>query len=256
MGVSIDSFTEGQVIDRVLDGVAAGSGGWVCPVNLDVLRQCVHAEAVRRMVETADLVVADGMPLIWASRAAGEALPERVAGSSLIFSLSAAAAERGASIFLLGGSPGAADGASAELRDRYPTLRVAGTSCPPFGFEHDELQLHALEQALGSASPDIVFVALGFPKQDYLAVRLRKVFPRWWFISCGISLSFASGQISRAPRALQVLGLEWLHRLAQQPRTLYRRYLILGPPFAARLIVTALGAGLAKRYGRFSRTNP
>jgi N-acetylglucosaminyldiphosphoundecaprenol N-acetyl-beta-D-mannosaminyltransferase len=249
MGVSIDAVTEEQVIDRVLDGAASGSGGWICPVNLDVLRQCVQTEAVRELVQSADMVVADGMPVLWASRAAGEPLPERVAGSSLTFTLTAAAAERGASVYLLGGSPGAVDGAALRLKEKYPTLQVAGTACPSFGFEHDELQIAAIERDLEATNPDIVFVALGFPKQDRLAVRLRERFPRTWFVSCGISLSFASGQIQRAPRALQVLGLEWLHRLARQPRTLFRRYLVVGPPFAVRLMLTALARRFAKRCG-------
>jgi N-acetylglucosaminyldiphosphoundecaprenol N-acetyl-beta-D-mannosaminyltransferase len=252
MGLSIDALTEAQVIDRVLDGVAGGSGGWICPVNLEVLRQCVQTAAVCELVQSADIVVADGMPLLWASRAAGAPLPERVAGSSLTFSLTAAAAERGASVYLLGGSPGAADGAAIRLKSEYPSLQLAGTACPPFGFEHDARQIATIECRLEMAKPDIVFVGLGFPKQDWLAVRLHERFPRTWFVSCGISLSFASGQIRRAPRAVQVLGLEWVHRLAQQPRTLFRRYLIVGVPFAARLLLTALAGGLAKRYRRSS----
>jgi N-acetylglucosaminyldiphosphoundecaprenol N-acetyl-beta-D-mannosaminyltransferase len=248
MGVSLDALTEEQVIDRVLDGVTMGTGGWICPVNLDVLRQCVESEPVRELVQSADMVVADGMPVLWASRVAGEPLPERVAGSSLTFSLTAAAAERGASVYLLGGSPGAADGAAARLKEQHPMLQIAGTACPPVGFEHDEREMATIERALEAAKPDIVFVGLGFPKQDRLAVRLRERFRGTWFISCGISLSFASGHIQRAPRALQASGLEWLYRLVQQPRRLFRRYLIEGLPFAAKLLLTALAGGLAKRY--------
>jgi N-acetylglucosaminyldiphosphoundecaprenol N-acetyl-beta-D-mannosaminyltransferase len=246
MGVGIDPVTEQQVIEQVLDGVQSGQGGWVCPVNLDVLRQCAQETAVRDLVNSADLVVADGMPLLWASRIAGEALTERVAGSSLIFTLTAAAAQRNASVYFLGGTPGAADGAARVLEDRNPGLRVAGTACPAWGFESDEHQLAALERDLRAANPDIVFLALGFPKQDKLAVRLRTRFPRAWFVSCGISLSFASGQIRRAPRLLQVLGLEWLHRLAQQPRTLFRRYLILGIPFLVELLHSTTRARLSR----------
>jgi N-acetylglucosaminyldiphosphoundecaprenol N-acetyl-beta-D-mannosaminyltransferase len=248
MGLEIDVLTERQVIDRVLDGLSRGAGGWICPVNLDVLRQCAETESLSGLVRSADLVVADGMPLLWASRIAGVPLPERVAGSSLTFSLPAAAAERGASVYLLGGDPGTGEGAAAVLTERYPSLRIAGVACPAYGFEHDERQIAAIEADLQGANPDIVFVALGFPKQDRLAARLRERFPSTWFVSCGISLSFASGQVSRAPRAVQLLGLEWLHRLVQQPRALARRYLILGPPFAARLLMAAFAKALAKRF--------
>jgi N-acetylglucosaminyldiphosphoundecaprenol N-acetyl-beta-D-mannosaminyltransferase len=247
MGVSLDAITEGEVIDRVLDGVSKGSGGWICPVNLDVLRQCVEAEPLRELVQSADMVVADGMPVIWASRVAGEPLPERVAGSSLTFSLTAAAANRGASVYLLGGNPRAADGAAARLKQRYPSLRIVGTACPPFGFEHDDRQIAALQRDLEVVAPDIVFIGVGFPKQDRLAVQLRERFPRVWFVSCGISLSFASGELQRAPRTMQAVGLEWLYRLAQQPRRLFRRYVIEGFPFAGRLLLSATVGGLDKR---------
>jgi N-acetylglucosaminyldiphosphoundecaprenol N-acetyl-beta-D-mannosaminyltransferase len=240
MGVDLDALAEGQVVDRVIQGLARGAGGWICPVNLDVLRQCAEDDAVRELVQSADIVVADGMPVVWASHVAGQPLPERVAGSSLTFTLTAAAARRGASVYLLGGNPGAADEAAARLKQENRALRIAGTACPPFGFENDEHGLSAIERDLHDTDPDIVFLAFGFPKQDRLAMRLRRRFPHTWFVSCGISLSYASGQIRRAPRPLQVLGLEWLHRLSQQPRTLFRRYLIVGPPFAARLLLSAL----------------
>lgn len=249
MGVILDAVTEDQVVDRILEDLSTGSGGWICPVNLDVLRQCAETEGLRELVQSADMVVADGMPLLWASRASGEPLPERVTGSSLLFSVAAGAAGRGASVYLLGGGPGAAEGAAAHLKELYPMLGVAGTACPPYGFERDEMQIAAIECDLHATNPDIVFVAFGFPKQDRLAVRLRQRFPRTWFISCGIGFSFASGQVKRAPPALQTLGLEWLHRLVQQPRALCHRYLIAGPPFAARLLATALIARMARREG-------
>jgi N-acetylglucosaminyldiphosphoundecaprenol N-acetyl-beta-D-mannosaminyltransferase len=117
----------------VLDGVQNGEGGWVCPVNLDVLRQCAQEAGVRDLVNSADLVVADGMPLLWASRIAGEALTERVAGSSLIFTLTAAAAQSNASVYFLGGSPGAADGAARVLKERNPGAACGWDRTPTLG---------------------------------------------------------------------------------------------------------------------------
>jgi N-acetylglucosaminyldiphosphoundecaprenol N-acetyl-beta-D-mannosaminyltransferase len=245
MGLEFDRLTEHEVVDEVLrdDG-----GGWVCPVNVDVLRQVVEDEEIRLLVEDADLVVADGMPLLWASRLQRTPLPERVAGSSLTVSLPPRAAERGRSVFLLGGNPGAADAAADALREQAPALDIAGTACPPMGFERDEAQIGELVASLRAAQPDVVFVGLGFPKQDRLIQRLRGELPRAWFISCGISFSFVAGEVRRAPEAIQRLGLEWVHRLLQEPRRLARRYLVLAPPFVARLLTSAVGVRLRRRH--------
>jgi N-acetylglucosaminyldiphosphoundecaprenol N-acetyl-beta-D-mannosaminyltransferase len=240
MGLRFAAVSERDTIHEVLRGVADRRGGWVCPANLDVLRQWRASAEVRGLVAHADLVVADGMPLIWAGGLQGSPLPERVAGSTLISTLSAAAADAGASVFLLGGNPGTADAAVSRLRERHPALRVAGTLCPPVGFEDDPAWTRRIDEALLAAAPDIVFVGLGFPKQERLIVGLRERCPHAWFVSCGVSFSFVAGEVRRAPVLVQRLGLEWLHRLAQEPRRLYRRYLLQGLPFVAELLASAL----------------
>jgi N-acetylglucosaminyldiphosphoundecaprenol N-acetyl-beta-D-mannosaminyltransferase len=248
MGLEFAAVSERDTIKYVLDAVAEGRGGWICPANLDVLRQWRDHRDVRELMAGADLVVADGMPLVWAGGLQGSPLPERVAGSSLFVSLSAAAADSGASVFLLGGNPGTAEAAVNKLRETSPELRLAGTLCPPFGFEREPAWLERIERELRDSAPDIVYVGLGFPKQERLIVELRKRLPTTWFISCGVSFSFVAGEIQRAPLLVQRLGLEWLHRLAQEPRRLYRRYLLEGVPFLIALMWSALStrAGLAR----------
>jgi N-acetylglucosaminyldiphosphoundecaprenol N-acetyl-beta-D-mannosaminyltransferase len=239
MGLAIARLRENEVIALVLEGVRAGRGGWVCPVNLDVLRRVVRDPRQRALVDRADVLTADGMPLIWASRLARTPLPERVSGSSLVKTLSAAAGDAGASVFLLGGDEGVAEVAAGELRRSSPRL-AADSHCPPHGFEDQPAELAAIYGALERARPDIVFVGLGFPKQEHLIEHLRPRFPGAWFVSCGISFSFVSGDVKRAPLWAQRLGLEWLHRLVQEPRRLARRYLLEGIPFLGRLLAGAL----------------
>src|SRR5690349_23903484 len=105
MGLDVAAISERETIDHVLDGVADRQGGWLCTANLDILRQWHDSVEVRDLIAEADLVVADGMPLLWAGGLQGSPLPERVAGSTLVVSLTAAAAQTGASVFLLGGNP-------------------------------------------------------------------------------------------------------------------------------------------------------
>jgi N-acetylglucosaminyldiphosphoundecaprenol N-acetyl-beta-D-mannosaminyltransferase len=240
MGLNVAAVSERDTINYVLNGLGRRRGGWICPANLDVLRQWRGSADVRELVAAADLVVADGMPLVWAGELQGSPLPERVAGSSLIVSLTAAAADAGASVFLLGGNPGTAEAAVTELTRTSPHIRLAGTLCPPFGFERDAEWLDRIEQELLKTTPDIVYVGLGFPKQERLIVELRSRLPRTWFVSCGVSFSFVAGEISRAPAVMQRLGLEWLHRMVQEPKRLYRRYLLQGIPFLIQLMSSAV----------------
>ena len=252
MGVQLAKLTESQTADLVLAALDNGQGGWICPVNLDVLRQVVDQEALRDLVSSADLVVADGMPLLWAARIQGTPLPGRVAGSSLISTLSAQLARNDRSVYLLGGNEGTAQAAGRHLQATLPGLRLAGSYCPPFGFEHSPEQLDRIMAALESSAPDVAFVGLGFPKQDRLIAQLRTLFPRTWFVSCGISFSFLVGEVRRAPPILQTLGLEWTHRLAQEPSRLARRYLVHGLPFAARLGTISVRQRLAGHSTHFS----
>jgi N-acetylglucosaminyldiphosphoundecaprenol N-acetyl-beta-D-mannosaminyltransferase len=242
MGVDLDLLTEGETITHVLAALDAGHGGWLMNPNVDVLRQLVADPELAALAGAADLVIADGMPLIWALRGQGIDGGERVAGSTLIWSLSAAAAAAGRSVFLLGGAPGVADRAAAALAEGSPGLRIAGTNCPPLGFEHDEAEMARIVDAVGAADPDIVFCGLGFPKQERLIVQLRRAIPRPWFVATGASIAMAAGDFDRAPQWMQDAGLEWAFRLGQEPRRLFRRYIIDDLPFAARLAGSVAGA--------------
>lgn len=247
LGIRIHALTEAQCVARVSREIALQRGGWVVTPNLDHLRRLVRDASYRELCSRASLCVADGMPLLWAAALQRTPLPERVAGSNLIWSLSAAAARDGWRVFFLGGDPGTAERAAAILAERFPGLTVAGTHCPPPGFEHDLAQKIQLAGRLVDARPDIVFVALGSPKQERFIEALRRDLPRAWWLGIGISFSFVSGAVKRAPRWMQRLGLEWIHRLAQEPRRLARRYLVDGLPFAIVLLTKSAWRGLRGR---------
>lgn len=253
MGMSIDVVTERQAIAHIIQACRASRGGTVITPNLDQLRLYHRDASVRELYPMASLVLADGMPLVWASRIAygrRRSLPERVPGSGLILSLTAAAAEADVPIYLLGGNPGAADGAAKVLRGKHPGLRIVGTHCPPVGFEKDPAELDAIRCKI-AALPDggICYVGLGFPKQERLIAALAPLFPKVWFLGIGISLSFVAGEVPRAPRMLQKLGLEWMHRLVHEPRRLFKRYVVHDMPFACRLMSHAIATRLRGHKG-------
>ena len=238
-GARFAAVTEQEAVQQILEASAGRRGHWTITANLDHLRRYGHEELARELIDDADLVVADGMPLVWASRLMGSSLPGRVPGANIIWSLTRAARDENRSVFLLGGDPGVAERAAEVLRARYGGLQIAGTLCPPRGFEQDEDQLGEIVRTAAEACPEIVLVGLGFPKQDLLIRRLRAVLPCASFIGVGIGLSFVAGALSRAPTWAQGAGLEWLFRLLQEPRRLGGRYLIFGVPFALRLLVEA-----------------
>jgi N-acetylglucosaminyldiphosphoundecaprenol N-acetyl-beta-D-mannosaminyltransferase len=246
LGIDFHAITELRCVAIVGEALAAGRGGWVVTPNLDHLRRLVHQREFRDLCANADIRVADGMPLVWAARIQGTPLPERVAGSNLIWSVSRAAADRGHSVFLLGGDPGTADRASMVLKAHYPTLQVVGTFCPKPGFEKDFVRMHELAEVIDEANPRIVFVALGSPKQERLIEDLRRRRPETWWLGIGISFSFVCGAVRRAPRWMQRFGLEWAHRIVQDPRRLFRRYIIDGIPFAVYLLALSAWKGVRR----------
>ena len=242
LGMPISVMTEAQTVSYVIDSLNAAQGGWVITPNLDQLRLYRKTPDLHPMYENASLVVADGMPLIWASRLQKTPLPERIAGSSIINTLTAAAAKTKFRIFFLGGNEGAAKAAAEELSAKNPGLQFAGEYCPPFGFDKNPAEIERIGRVLVDSRPDIVYVGLGFPKQERLIEQLRPLLPDAWFLGIGISFSFVAGEVKRAPRFMQKCGLEWLHRMVQEPGRLFKRYMIHGIPFAIRLFSGALWA--------------
>ncbi|OMC50264.1 WecB/TagA/CpsF family glycosyltransferase [Mycobacterium sp. IS-1264] len=241
-----DALTEHEVVDVVRKSWAADQGGSIVPVNVDVARAASRDGALGDLIARASLVVADGMPLVWAARMKGERLPERVAGSSLISTLCGAAAADGKSVYLFGGADGVPQKAAEALAARFAGLRIAGTQSPEFGFDRTESGAREAISAVAAAEPDLVFVGLGFPRQEHLIEQLRQELPNAWCLACGGGISMAAGVVRRASPVMQRLGFEWLHRLLQEPRRLAGRYLRDDLPFALALVTRSAAQRLRR----------
>ena len=235
--MKIDNVTFAQALDRIEFLISTPGPSMVVTPNVDHICQLQGNQRYQNAYARADLVVADGMPLIWASKFLGDPLKEKVSGSDLFPALCERAAQRGFSMFFLGGLPGVAQKAREELERRFAGIDIRGTYSPPFGFENDPNELARIRDMIVSASPDLLFVALGSPKQEYFILDHLESLNVPVSLGVGASLDFVAGTMKRAPRFMQRAGLEWLFRLAQEPGRLFHRYLIRDPAFL-RLIMT------------------
>ncbi len=226
LGVPVDILTTDEALDRIDEMVAAGRATGrvhqVATVNADFVVNALHDPELRRILQRADMTTADGMPIVWGGRLLGAPLPDRVTGVDLIPPLAGRAAERGYSLFLLGARPGVAARAAEKLVARNPSLRIAGVLSPPQSplVEMDP----GLVAEINAARPDILLVAFGNPKQEKWIAMHAPALRVPVCIGVGGTLDFIAGETRRAPRWMRQRGLEWLFRLAQEPRRLWRRY--------------------------------
>ena len=239
LGLPLAELTRDEVVDHIFDELNRGVGGWVITPNVDYLRRYATEPDAKPLFAAADLIVADGIPLLWAARLQGTPLPDRVAGSDLVWLLAERAGSEGRSLYLIGGESGAGEAAARRFADHSPGLKIAGISMPRVSAQPTNDEIQSLRASIAEAQPDLVFVALGAPKEERVIAALRPCFPATWWIGVGISLSFVAGMIERAPLWVQRLGFEWAHRLVQEPRRLAWRYLMQDLPFAFRLFYKA-----------------
>ncbi len=229
--IDIDDVTFSEAIDAILALVDRGDGGTVLTPNVDHLVLVEDDPRLREAYEGASLCLVDGTPVLWASRLLGTPLREKVSGSDLVLPLMKRAAERGLRVFFLGGAEGVAERAAERLRAIVPRLRVVGVDATrvelPPGAPLDE----ALIARVNAARPDLVLVALGCPKQEIFMHAAASALRPAVMLGVGASLDFWAGTAQRSPAWISRVGLEWLYRLAHEPRRLWRRYLVRDPRF-------------------------
>jgi N-acetylglucosaminyldiphosphoundecaprenol N-acetyl-beta-D-mannosaminyltransferase len=232
--IYVDNVDLSAAVQRVESFLDGGGAHQIVTVNLDFVTIASRDDAFRDTINDADLAVADGMPLIWLSRLREHGLAERVAGVELVSESCRVAAEREASIFLLGAAPGVAGAAADRLRQTWPGLKVAGCYSPPMGpLSIDENA--RICRMIQDAAPDLLFVALGAPRQDMWIYEHQPVLQVPVAMGVGCVFDVLAGSIRRAPVWMQRTGLEWAFRLGQEPQRLWKRYLLNDLPMLARL---------------------
>ncbi len=226
MHIGLDRVTMGEAVSYVGTMAKEGRGAFVVTPNVDHMIKLTRDKEFARIYKDADLILADGVPLLWFAKGLGDPIPEKVSGSDLFPKVCKMAADEGLSVFLLGGNEGVAKKAAEKLKERYAALQIAGTYCPPFGFEKDEKEIDRIVGMLSEAKPDILFVGLGAPKQEKFFDSIRERVQIPVAIHVGASFDFVAGTVKRAPKWMSKVGLEWFYRLIKEPKRMFKRYLI------------------------------
>lgn len=229
----------------VADAAAARQSGSVCVANVDMLTRAVRDPALRQVMRNARLVVTDGMPLVWVLRSVmGMPWAQRVYGPQLMHDVCLLAAQRGLKVFLYGGSAQELSALQQRLSADMPDLQIVGAVSPPMLPDRPPRDLD-IESRIRDSGAHVVFVGLGCPKQEFWMAQHAAHLPA---VCLGVGLAFAqlAGLKARAPAWMQQSGLEWLFRLAQEPRRLWRRYLVGNSLFIWYLLRQMVG-GFAKR---------
>ena len=231
-GVEVDAVDEREALERIEAMVGEDRPHLMVVVNASKLVLAADDAPLREILARADLVTADGMSVVWGARLAGRGrLPGRVTGIDTMEQLVARAAERGWRVFFLGAKREAVEGAVAVLRERHPGLVVAGFRDGYFAGREAEVVAE-----VAASRPDLLFVAMGSPKQEYFLAENLEALGAKFALGVGGSFDHVAGLSRRAPVWMQRAGLEWLHRLLSEPRRLWRRYLVGNARFAALLL--------------------
>lgn len=241
--ILVDNVTSDEAIEKIESFIKNRKPSLVITPNADHVVMVREDTLFLEIYMKADLVLADGMSLIFASRLLKTPIKEKISGSDLFPLFCKIAAQKGYRLFFLGGQPGACIKTAENMKEKYQNLIVAGTYSPPFGFEHDKHEMKKINDMIKRANPDILFVGLGSPKQEKWIYRNYNEIAVPVSIGIGATFEFYSGMVKRAPRWMQRCGLEWFWRLMKEPRRLWRRYLVDDTAFIWLILKQWLNTG-------------
>lgn len=229
--IKIDNLTMQKTIDEIEELIKKRESSYIVTPNVAHIVSLQKDKELEKIYQEASLVIPDGMPLLWGAKILGRPLKERVAGSDLLPAFCEVAAKKGYKLFFLGAGPGVAVKAAKILTQKNPGLKIVGTYSPPFGFENSEEDNRKIVSMITETKPDVLFVGLGAPKQEKWIWKHKDQLEVPVLIGVGAAFDFIAGTAKRAPKWMQKCGLEWFFRLCQEPRRLWRRYLIGSPIF-------------------------
>ena len=226
MNTYIDNVTLQEAVAHIEHCIDHRIIGQVVTPNVDQIVRMEWDEYFRKICENCELLLVDGHPLLWIAKLYKRPFKEKICGSDLVPLLCQRAAKKGYSVFFLGAAPGVARQAAERMEKACPGLKVAGTYSPPMGFEKDPKELERINQMLLDSKADMLFVGMGVPKQDIFIYENMHTYQIPMSFSVGGTIDFIAGRQKRAPKWMSRIGFEWLYRLLQDPKRMFKRYII------------------------------
>lgn len=240
LGVGVDAIDLPTAVDRIASAAADGAEGYVCVTGVHGVMEAQRDPALKRTLNSSLVTTPDGMPMVWLGRLAGFRSMTRVYGPDLMLELCRKSVATGASHFLYGGNDGVAEELAAALRRRFPGINIVGTYTPPFRTLNDA-EVADLTNRLDALAPDFMWIGLSTPKQERFMAEYAGRLKAKVMLGVGAAFDMHSGRAKQAPRWIQRSGLEWLYRLVQEPRRLFRRYARNNPAFVYSVMLQQLG---------------
>jgi N-acetylglucosaminyldiphosphoundecaprenol N-acetyl-beta-D-mannosaminyltransferase len=224
-GIKIDNFSMVEVKEKITEIIEKEKKTYIVTPNAAHIVLLQKDKEFYEIYKNAELVLADGISIVWASKILGTTLKERVTGADLFREICEIANRMGKSIFILGGVNESEKIAENKLKKMYPDMKVYSYS-PPFGFENDSMESNKILNMINIPEADILFVCVGAPKSEKWFYKHLNVLNIKLICSFGAALDFFAGTKKRAPEWVQNIGLEWFWRLVQDPERLWKRYLV------------------------------
>ncbi|MDZ5254362.1 WecB/TagA/CpsF family glycosyltransferase [Clostridium sp. LIBA-8841] len=226
LNIEVDNLTMDEALDRAEKLILNKKPSYVVTPNVDHIVKLETDKDFQDVYRNADLILTDGMPLIWISKIKGNPIKEKISGSDFFPKLCERAAEKEYSLFLLGAAEGVAAKAAENLKEKYKGLNIVGTYSPSYGFEEKEDEIKKIIKVINNVRPDILAVGLGAPKQEKFLYKYRNQLNVPISLAIGASIDFEAGNVKRAPKIMQNMGLEWFYRLCKEPKRMFKRYII------------------------------
>jgi N-acetylglucosaminyldiphosphoundecaprenol N-acetyl-beta-D-mannosaminyltransferase len=241
LGTRIAPFNLETAVEQIDHWISLGeTGRYVCVTGVHGVMEGLRDSEIRRVHNTADACVPDGMPMTWVGHLRGFRAMDRVYGPDLMLALLALSAQKGHTSYFYGGNEGVADELKARMTDRFPGLEVVGTYCPPFRPLTEDERPHLIEE-VNRLKPDLFWVGLSTPKQEIFMEESRNELKAKVMIGVGAAFDFHTDRVSQAPRWMMRSGLEWFYRLCTEPRRLAPRYLRNNPAFIWNILLQQSG---------------
>lgn len=226
MNTEIDNLTMSETLQVVDILIQKQKNAYVVTPNVDHIVKLESNENLKKAYSEADLILADGKPLIWVSKIYRKPIKEKISGSDLFPELCKHSAQKNYKMFFLGAKEGVAAKAAEKLKEKYKGLEIVGCYSPPMGFENNFVELDKIANLIKSVNPHILILALGCPKQEIFAHQYRNVFNVPLTFCLGATLDFEAGNVKRAPHWMANAGLEWAYRMYKEPKRMFKRYVL------------------------------